>query len=206
MSALFNCNNYTTALDIYCSMVNGKEDVNEDDGNASTEYGKELEPLLISIVKANFKDKFVVKPFKKYAFYRKLSNPICVASLDGTMVDINTKEKWILEIKTHDVRSNVDLAEWDNHLPQNYFIQCLSYLNVLNDFVGAYLVGKLRWVDYDTGLVIKEEIRYYKLERKDYEKDIELLNKVAKDFDENHLKKRIPPKVDIEIMGKEVSE
>lgn len=202
MSALFDKNPYQSKLDVYASIVNAKEDVDEEDGNESTQYGKLLEPLLIKICEINFKDKFDVIAFPKYAFYRKKSNPICTASLDGEMTEKESGDKWILEIKTHDIRNRADEENWNGHLPDNYFIQCLSYLNVCNTYKGAMLMAKLRFYDYfaeDGKEIIKEEIRYYKIERKDFEKDIEYLNQVATNFYQNNILKHIPPEIEINL-------
>lgn len=207
-SALLNANPYMTPLDIYCATVspeNEKEDSGDD--TVSTQYGIDNEPLIRELVKINFANKFEVVSPSGYEMYRRKDKPYMTATLDGLMKDVSTKKKWILEIKTHDVRSNADLEEWNGHLPQNYFIQCLHYLAVLNDCVGAYLVAKLRFIDYDTGLPrtadtgkCGEEIRYYKIERKDFAKDIIFLEQVETDFQEKYIAKHIPPDININIM------
>lgn len=206
-SALFGANPYMTALDIYCASVSPTNEKEENE-TVNTVYGQENEPLIREIVKVNFAKKFEVESPKGYVMYRRKDKPYMSATLDGLMTNIeNPKEKWILEIKTHDVQSNADLEEWNGHLPQNYFIQCLHYLAVLNDTVGCWLVAKLRFLDYDTGLPrtadngkCGEEIRYYKIERKDFVDDIAKLEQVETDFQENHINKHIPPEINIDIM------
>lgn len=197
-----------TALDVYCASVSP---VNEEDKDnhetASTIYGTQSEPIIRELVKINFANKFKVQSPNGYTMYRRKDKPYLTATLDGLMTDIVSKEKWILEIKTKEIISSADLKEWEGHLPDNYFIQCLHYLMVLNDCKGVWLVAKLRYLDFDTGLPrtadigkCGEEIRYYKIERKDFEKDIAYLEQVETDFQENHIAKHIPPKVNIDIM------
>ena len=63
-------------------------------------------------------------------------------------------------------------------------------------------MAKLRFYDYfaeDGKEIIKEEIRYYKIERKDFEKDIEYLNQVATNFYQNNILKHIPPEIEINL-------
>lgn len=198
------------ALDIYCATVSEPNEKDIDDFQTiSTIYGTNCEPLIREMVKLNFANKFAIEDPQGYVMYRRTDKPFMTATLDGLMTTIDTpkKEKWILEIKTHDVQSGADLEEWNGHLPQNYFIQCLHYLAVLNDTKGAYLVAKLRYVDYDTGLPrtadngkCGEEIRYYKIEREDFKKDIAKLEQVETEFYEKHIKNKIPPEIKIDIM------
>jgi putative phage-type endonuclease len=208
-SALFGANPYMTPLDIYCasvSPVNDKED--GDNETTSTIYGQENEPILRELAKINFANQYEIESPDGFVMYRRKDKPFMSATLDGLMTTKSgKKEKWILEIKTHDVKSNADLEEWNGHLPQNYFIQCLHYMAVLNDTKGAWLMAKLRFIDYETGLPrtadkgkCGEEIRYYKIERKDFLKDIAKLEQVETDFQINHIEKRIPPEINISIM------
>lgn len=202
VSALFGVNPYMTALDVYCASVNppkSEEDVKEEE-TTSTIYGHEAEDVIRRLVRLNFKDKFDVKSPRGYEMFRRKDKPFMTATLDGIMVDKETKEKWVLEIKTYEFRGNADLEEkWENQPPINYSIQCLHYLAVLNDFVGAILVGKIRWIDYDTGLVKKEEIRYYVLKRDSNAETIAKIEQVETDFQNNHITPRIPPDVSCDV-------
>ena len=203
-SALFGCNEYQTKLDTYCSAVNKPDEYEEKEDTVSTAYGKALEPIIHAITKENFKSKYKIIRPNRFSFYERVSKPFQTASLDAIGVDKETKEKWVFEYKTHMVRDREDYEKnWKDMLPQKYFIQLLHYLNVMNDFVGAYLVAKLQWIDYDTGLPIKEEIRYYKITREQYVKDIAYLDEVETKFYEEHITKHIPPNVSLNICQSE---
>lgn len=199
-SALLDANPYQTKLDIYCAIVNPKED-KEQKENVNTLYGVALEPIIRASVKENFKNKFKTQSPNGWTMYRRKDKPFMTATIDGLMTSLTDhKERWVLEIKTHDVRGNEDRQEWDGRIPQNYFIQCLHYLAVMNDVKGVLLVAKLRYVNYDTDEVYKEEIIYSKIERSEFEKDIAYLEQVETDFWENNIGKKIPPEVHIDIM------
>ena len=197
-SAVMGVSKYTNELDIYCSFVAPSEEEKSDD-NVSTQYGKVNEPLLRDIFAINFQSKFDVHTPTDYEMYLSKKYPFASATLDGILTDKATNENWVLEIKTREIRTRADEEEWNGHLPQQYFVQVLHYLAVMNDFVGAWLMAKLRWLDFDTGLPIKEEIRYYELKREDFEKDIEYLMQKESEFYENHIVKRIPPSVEIKL-------
>lgn len=201
-SALFNANPYQTALDVYCSAVNPNINEREDDNpTISQEYGREAEELIRKIVQLNFKGTFkVISPNGLTAYYR-VDKEYLTATIDGTLVHLQNGEKWVIEIKTHDVLNSEDLANWENHLPQNYFIQNLHYLVVLTDYVGSLCVAKLRFFKYVDGKreIDHEEIRYYWLPRESFKKDIAILEKVETDFYEKNILKKLPPKITIQM-------
>ena len=178
-SALFDANPYLSKLDIYCASVNKTKQETDDDTNQNemTIYGTALEPIIREMVKVNLAGKFKVQSPNGWTMYRRKDKPFMTATLDGLLTDLSTNERWILEIKTHEVRGKEDYALWQNTLPLNYAIQCLHYMAVLNDTKGCLLVAKLRFVDYDKGITEKEEIRYYWLPRNDYQEKIDEVNK-----------------------------
>ena len=203
-SALLGESPYQTALDVYCAIVNPAEI--KDEQNTSTQYGVALEPIIRANVKENFKNKYRVQSPNGYTMYRRKDKPYMTATVDGLLTSLtDSKERWVLEIKTHEARGAEDMEKWNGKIPQNYFIQCLHYLAVMNDLAGCLFVAKIRYTNYDTGEVYKEEINYLKIERKDFEKDIAYLEKVETDFWENHVVKRIPPNIVIPIMEEETN-
>ena len=202
-SAIFNVNQYQTKLDVYCALVS-KPNENTDIENKETEStirGNELEPIIRAFVKQKFKKKYKVQSPNGFTQYRSTLNPHLTATLDGILTDLETGEKWILEIKTHAVIGKDDIAKWNENLPQNYYIQCLHYLNILNDFAGVILVANLIYTDFETGLPRLEgtgdEIRYYVIRRSEKVDDLKSLNEVENDFIENNVGNKIPPNISI---------
>lgn len=207
-SAIFDVNPYMSKLDIYCSSVNKNENETDEDANQNemTVYGTALEPIIRELVKVNLSSKFKVQNPNGWTMYRRKDKPFMTATLDGLMTELSTNEKWILEIKTHEVRGKEDYAQWQNTLPINYAIQCLHYMAVLNDTKGCLLVAKLRFVDYDKDLTDKEEIRYYWLPRIDYQSKIDEVERVETKFYQEHIAKRIPPDIKVGFMEEEHNE
>ena len=202
VSALFDLNPYLSKLDIYCSAVNKKKDGEEIDEkeNASTIYGHECEPIIRDLVRINLKDTYEVKNPRNYEMYRRKDKPYMSATIDGTLIEKATNRKGVLEIKTYEFRSNNDLEEkWGNQPPIRYSLQTLHYLAVLNDYDFIKLVAKIRWLDYESGEVKKEEIRYYHYERAENQKTIDDIEAVITDFVENHINKQIPPNISLDI-------
>ena len=134
----------------------------------------------------------------------RYDKPWMTATLDGTLIHKISKKKFILEIKTHDIRNKKDDEMWQVTIPVNYFIQVIHYLNVMNDYDGAILCARLRFFDYyneDGKKLLKTETRYYYIDRKDEEvqKQMIALEKVETKFWEENVLKRIPPKTTIKI-------
>jgi hypothetical protein len=196
-------------MDIYCASILPKEErTDKTNSTPSTRYGKRCENIIARLVQLNYEDKYDVRPTTTYEMYHRIDKPYMTATLDGIAVEKLTKKKFIVEIKTHEVQDTADFEAWKSgNIPTNYLIQCCHYLAVLNDFDGAILVAKLRWIDYDTGLPrtakkgMAEAIYYYRIDRVDYEKDIAYLETVETDFEENHIIPRIPPSIDLEILN-----
>lgn len=203
-SALFGLNPYLTPLDIYCSAVAPRDEETlakrEETSTSSTIYGKNAEPIIRDLVKLNLADKYVVKSPRGFAMYSRKDKPFMLATIDGELVEKETNRKGVLEIKTYEFRGNADLDEnWGEQPPLRYCIQVLHYLAVLNTYDFAKLVAKIRWIDYDTGLVKKEEIRYYHFERDKNQETIDKIEQVETDFYNSHILPRIPPDIDCSI-------
>ena len=204
-SSIFGVNPYQSKLDVYCALVS-KPNENTELENEETEAtirGNELEPIIRAFVKQKFKKKFKVQSPNGFTQYRSTLNPYLTATLDGILTDTETGEKWVLEIKTHSVLNKDDALKWKDNLPQNYYIQCLHYLNVMNDFAGVILVANLIYTDFETGLPrlggVGDEIRYYIIKRDEKADDLKVLNDTEKAFIENSVNRKTPPNITIEL-------
>lgn len=182
-------------LELYKSIVmpSGKKKINHT--TESQSFGIKSEPLIRKTFAVNFPRYKVYSP-KGYEMYRRKDKPYLTATLDGRLVEIETKRKGILEIKTCEIRSRKDLEEWDGKIPQKYFDQTSHYLVVLNDCEFVILVAQLRFYDWDAPQetqIKKLETRFYYIERKDIEESLANLEMVETHFWEyNVLGKHIP--------------
>lgn len=196
-ATILDKNPYLTKMELYNSLKFGRKNEKEKT-NEILEYGHKAEPLIRKIFELNFKHKYKVFAPKGNEMYRCVEHPELTATLDGRLLDILTKEKGILEIKTHDVKNSQDLENWNNHIPDNYFAQLLHYFGVMDDYSFAWLVAKLRFYKIVDGkrMLDHEEIRYYYIKRSEVEDQIKYLQKKEIEFIEN-TKKGIMPTVKI---------
>jgi len=93
------------------------------------------------------------------------------ASLDGQLVNKETGELGILEIKTTNILQSMQKEKWKDKIPDNYYCQILHYLNVTG-YSFVVLKAQLKY-DYDGD--IRLETKHYKIMREDVEEDIKLL-------------------------------
>lgn len=204
-SVLFDENKHKSLIKLVAEIKYGKKEKAKNEDNKlilneynPLKYGSFTEPLLRKIAYANFLQNGLVVKDENINLYLSLKNDFQSASIDGSLLvkganpyDLKINEKGILEIKTFDVKNNSDLEKWENKMPQNYFIQILHYLSVLNDFTFAFLVVKLRYFhfnDLNNRTFNKEEIRYYLIKKDDFKEDIEILEKKEKYFYDLYIK------------------
>lgn len=94
-------------------------------------------------------------------------------SPDGLLLHKDSGLKGIYEGKTVTIENSLQLKEWDNQVPMNYFIQVLHGLNVTKfDFV--YLRVLMRWIKEDEAgnRVIESRIKEYTFFASDYKEDL----------------------------------
>ena len=193
---LLGVSKYKNKLELYNDIINGNEaDEDENNRNEVQKFGVESEPLIRKTFALNFPEYKVTAP-KGYESYIRNDKSYIGASVDGILTHRETKKKYILEIKTRDIRRKGDLEEWDNQIPQSYFAQCIHYLMVMNDCQGVKLVAQLRFFDFDqedSDKVKKLETRIYHIERSEVEEDIKALEQIETDFWNNNVSTLTPP-------------
>ena len=101
--------------------------------------------------------------------------PFLFASLDGILVNKETGEKGVLEIKTSKILRSMQKEKWNDRVPDNYFIQVLHYLNVTG-FSFAYLFAELTYSD-DLQMT-----KTFKFDRNNLVEDIEYLQEKEIEF------------------------
>lgn len=200
-SAILGKNPYMTTLELYKAIVMpSKHPLVK--GNESMAYGTKCEPLIRKLFAYDHQEQYRVHSPKNNEMYRRIDKPYMTATLDGLLYEKKTKRKGILEIKTHDVRNRKDEDVWKDHIPENYYIQVLHYLLVMNDCDFVVLTAKLRFFDYFNAngkKLLKSEIRYYYIDRNDehIQKDLAFLEKKETEFWENNVQKKIMPSLKI---------
>ncbi len=163
------------------------EDISEKE---YVKYGTNAEDLLRELFKLDY-PQYEVK-HDEYTIIKHPKYPFLFASLDGTLIDKETGEMGILEIKTTNILQSMQKEKWKEKIPNNYYCQVLHYLNVTG-YSFVILKAQLKY-DYDGE--IKLDTRHYKILREEVEADLKMLEEKEIEFWTKYVEKDIcPPKL-----------
>lgn len=195
-STILDMNPWASKLDLYFAIKQPSKYISDkEDDSEVLAYGRAMEPLIRKEFALDNSKKYKVLAPINNAMYRSTIRPWQTATIDSQLVEIETGRKGIHEIKTHDIRRSQDAEEWETGtIPQQYFIQVLHYLAVLNDFDFVVLTARLRyWKFINNDYVVEKVVTLnYYIERKDVQKEIDYLVKKEDRFMENTLKGLVP--------------
>lgn len=155
--------------------------------NAAVQYGIAAEEPLRVLFALDFPQYEVIH--EEFVIYRHPEFPFLLGTFDGILIDRETGEKGILEIKTTEVTKSMIYEKWNERVPQNYFVQILHYL-LVSGFSFAWLVAQLKsnWQGE-----IRKTTKHYYFNRADFADDIEFLKQAEIEFWKNHVMKNDRP-------------
>ena len=154
-------------------------------------YGHDAEEHLRTLFALDFREKYAVGYIDNNSYYNDRF-PWAAASLDGTLIDKETDQRGILEIKTTNILQSMQKEKWKNGIPDNYFCQVLHYLAV-TEFDFVVLKAQLKSV-FGNGEVYLQT-KHYRIERSDVESQIDYLMQKEKKFYQYIIDGTVPPLV-----------
>lgn len=170
-------NKYRSNVDLWMEKTGqmNSEDISD---NPAVVFGVNAEPLLRRLFSLNYPQ--YRTEYHPYRMYSNDENPFIYATLDGELHDCFSGEDGVLEIKTCTIQNAVQWDEWENRIPDAYYIQVLHQLAATGrSFV--ILCACLRYYPKsDTEL--RMQIRHYRIDRNDVQDDIDQLVKQEKAF------------------------
>ena len=178
-------NKYKTNVDLWEEKTGRAEPPDLSD-NAAVQFGKFAEPLLRELFKQDYPQYIV--DYHEFDLYVNDTYPFIFATLDG---EIRTADgqRGILEIKTTTIQNKLQWNEWDNKIPDSYYVQILHQLAatgwdfaILKAYIRYYVDGEVRVT-----------IRHYRIERQDVLTDIQYLIKAECEFWEKVQNDEQPP-------------
>lgn len=173
-SSVVGMNPYKTNVELWEIKQGIKKPANIDD-NPFVEYGRNAEEYLRELFKLDF-PQYKVDYVENNLFLND-ALPWAHASLDGWITD-EVGRLGVLEIKTTNILQSLQLEKWRDRIPDNYYIQVLHYMAVVEaDF--AILKAQLKF-DYDGEVFLKTN--HYRIERAEVSGDIDILMKSEKEF------------------------
>lgn len=179
-AVIVNKNPYKNTIQLWEEKI-GLKDAEDISDKLYVQYGTNAEEHLRELFKLDY-PQYEVK-HEEYSIIRHPKYPFLFASLDGQLVNKETGELGILEIKTSEILRSKQKEKWKAGIPDNYYCQVLHYLNVTG-YSFAILKVQLKYrFDGD----IKLETRHYYIDRKDVEEDIKFLEEKEVKFWNNYV-------------------
>ena len=140
-------------------------------------YGTEAEEHLRALFALDFLQYSV--GYDQFEMIRNNQDaPFAFATLDGYLIEKDTGRRGVLEIKTTEIMQPYQWSQWDNRVPDHYYIQILHQLmSTLYDF--AVLKAQIK---VKKGAEIYLYTRHYQFERDEVQEDINYLAKQETKF------------------------
>lgn len=164
---IVGANKYRSNVDLWREKTGEyiPEDISE---KPAVIFGKKAEEHLRELFKLDFPNYSI--DYHEFYMFCNEKHPFVFATLDGEITDENGR-KGILEIKTTTIQNSAQWDEWENGIPDSYYVQILHQLGATGwDF--AILKAYIRY--YRNG-ELRVAIRHYRIEEKEVKQDINYL-------------------------------
>ena len=146
-------------------------------GKPAVQYGKSAEEHIRAIFALD-NPQFDIN-YHEFRMYANEDNPWLYATLDGELTEKVTGRKGILEIKTATIMNSMQRKEWDNSIPDSYYIQLLHQMLATGwDF--CILRAYIRYYSRDGDL--NATVKDFRVDRQDVREDMEMLLEKEKEF------------------------
>lgn len=168
-SAILGLNPYKSNIEVWQEKTGRviPEDISH---KSYVKYGIEAEQHLTSLFALDY-PQYRVIPNTTYKVIRHPKYPFIAGTLDGELIEIATGRQGILEIKTTEILNSMHRENWNDKIPDNYYIQVLHYLLATGwDF--AILKAQLKTV-FDGE--VRLNTKHYTIERAEVQDDLDYL-------------------------------
>lgn len=135
----------------------------------AVKFGKEAEQHLRALFLLTYPQ--YICEYHEFRMYANDRLPFIFATLDGELTDQDGR-RGILEIKTTTIQQAKQWFEWDDCIPQHYYIQILHQLLACDWAEYSELFAHIR---YQKGDEIRAALRKFRIERQDVEQDLQIL-------------------------------
>ena len=190
VSAILGKSRYLKSSDVYEILVGIKEDKVEE--NERMKKGSLAEEHIRQLFLIRHLGKYELVPKKKneYVFFVDDTYSFIGASCDGEVIDLETGEEGILEIKFFDGLAHKNEFTQEN-ISEECYIQCVHELSASKKKFLVFIVA----LNYEDTMVLRE----YKVYRKDVQEDIDYVVKEVVDFWNKYVvtNKRPPLRIDL---------
>lgn len=149
------------------------EDISE---NPAVKFGKQAEHVIRELFKLNFPQYSV--DYHEFRMHGIRDRPFMYATLDGELTERDTGLKGVLEIKTTTIQNSTQWNEWNDRIPNSYYVQILHQL-ACTEWNFAILYACINYISKGEKRTV---LRYYRIDRNDVLADMEWLIRQETDF------------------------
>jgi putative phage-type endonuclease len=203
-AAILGMNPYMSNVELW-EYKTGRRQREEKDSEYM-KYGREAEKALIELFGLDYPRYKTIMP-EPYRLQRNEEYPYILGTVDAELLEEGTKRIGFLEVKTTNILASGQKEQWNERIPQNYYVQCLHYLLVNPEYEYFYLKAQLKSVwkgqrpkcqrhkhqgcerQRDECEEIRLTTKHYYFERKDVEEDLKILKEKEIEFWEENVKK-----------------
>ena len=177
-------NKYKSNLTLYNEKTGAvqPEDISD---NIAVKFGKNAEEHIRVLFALTYPEFDI--DYHEFRMYANDKYPFIYATLDGELADCKGRQG-ILEIKTVTIRNSEQWEEWNDRIPDSYYIQILHQL-IATGWDFAVLYAHIR---YSKGNEVRATMRRYDVERNEVVEDMQILLEAEKAFWKNVEEKKIP--------------
>lgn len=134
----------------------------------AVKFGKEAEKSIRELFKLDYPEYEV--DYHEFDMYVDDAHPFMFATLDGEITDKDGL-RGILEIKTTTILNKSQWLQWDDKIPDSYYVQILHQLAC----TGWQFAILRAYIRYHKDGELRATVRDYRIERTDVEEDIQWL-------------------------------
>jgi putative phage-type endonuclease len=207
-AAILGMNPYMSNVELWEYKTGRKIREDKDRVNDPSEYmayGRAAEKALIELFGLDYPRYKVIMP-EAYTLQRNKEYPYILGTVDAELEQSSSEvmaeeeegtksprqvRKGFLEVKTTNILASSQKEQWNERIPQNYYVQCLHYLLVNPEYEYFYLKAQLKSVW--NGNEVRLTTKHYYFERKGVEEDLKYLKEKEIEFWEEYVKKEKRP-------------
>jgi putative phage-type endonuclease len=202
-AAIMGMNPYMSNVELWEYKTGRRQ--REDKDSPYMEYGREAEKALIELFRLDYPKYRTIIP-EPYTLQRNEEYPYILGTVDAELSceleELSFKQsseeieggrsgkKGFLEVKTTNIMASRQKEQWDERVPENYYIQILHYFLINKEYEYCWIKAQLKSVwKNDVRLTTK----HYYFERKEVEEDLKYLKEKEIEFWEENVKKDVSP-------------
>lgn len=183
-ASIVNLNPYKSNLELWEEKtgIREREDISD---KPAVKYGKEAEKHIRELFALDYPQYHV--EYHEFDILYNDDYPFIFATLDGELTDCNDR-KGVLEVKTTEIQRSSQWKDWDNQVPDHYYVQVLHQL-IASKYEFTELVAHIK---YHKDKELRTIVKHYHWEHSEVIGEMQSLIKSEEKFWKSVQEKKRP--------------